>query len=605
MRVGWLIAACLVAGVPAFADDAPPSLDAAIAQAARENKPLVIELGATWCSPCRYFEQKVLPRGDVQEALELVVFVRYDIDVPPGDVIAKQLGVVGVPAFLALDLNGKVTARHVGISFAKDAHFPLLELIAQAQRAHAGWSELIEDTALAAAKRDEVIGREERIANAVTRAEQFVSTYPDSDLSSVRLAALALSGRVTLSRLHALAKLHLDAVADVHWPEAVRAALLARANDLARDSIEEHLQRDPNAAVPQLMRAEASLVPGGPNYSFEIGDACGSAGNELWCFLLRQKSARRGGLPAGTASLRERAQRYVETMDAEGTPSDVSVEDLGAIDVRFGNSVGEAFANARLDCGYLARYDTTAFVALELMGGGHPRAVRVKTGGGAELERCIRKRIASALLEPPPPELRNHVHGSIVFDVPGDREPQYRMPPRAGVMPQLLVRLGAIETYGFRGDFLVGTRGRDRRGLPPPSLLAGATLELAGADTGDPAYVARARVGAMTPFIWNRNVVTMLLVGAGVSDLGTGAPRAFEVPVEARLRVELGTTRIHAWAEQTLYAWGRESNGFISYGGGVSFELAGRRLFLGAAYEERIPGASAMFTFGVPLGDIY
>jgi hypothetical protein len=65
--------------------------------------------------------------------------------------------------------------------------------------------------------------------------------------------------------------------------------------------------------------------------------------------------------------------------------------------------------------------------------------------------------------------------------------------------------------------------------------------------------------------------------------------------------------RLHAWLEQTFVAWDREPDGYISYsyGGGVSFDIAQRRLFIGGAYEQRFVGDAAMFTIGVPLGDLY
>jgi thioredoxin-related protein len=99
--------------------DKPPPLDEAIKQAAAAHKPLVIEFGAAWCGPCKVFEAKVLPEGDVQKALQGVTFVRYDVDESPGDAAARKLSITGYPTFVVLDASGVEVARDEGYLPAK------------------------------------------------------------------------------------------------------------------------------------------------------------------------------------------------------------------------------------------------------------------------------------------------------------------------------------------------------------------------------------------------------------------------------------------------------------------------------------------------------
>src|SRR5690349_17188836 len=84
----------------AFADPPPPAIDDAIAAAAKANKALVLEFGATWCGPCKQFEKDVLPDSYVQTVLKDVMFVRYDVDVSPGIEAAAKYEVEAYPTFL-------------------------------------------------------------------------------------------------------------------------------------------------------------------------------------------------------------------------------------------------------------------------------------------------------------------------------------------------------------------------------------------------------------------------------------------------------------------------------------------------------------------------
>ena len=72
-----------------------PLLDEAMAKANAENTPIVLDLHAEWCAPCRQLERVTFPDPKVKALLEQTVFLRIDTDKYPD--IAQRLGVEGLP----------------------------------------------------------------------------------------------------------------------------------------------------------------------------------------------------------------------------------------------------------------------------------------------------------------------------------------------------------------------------------------------------------------------------------------------------------------------------------------------------------------------------
>ncbi|MFT3699123.1 MAG: thioredoxin family protein [Kofleriaceae bacterium] len=106
------------------------TLPYAVQTAAEQDKPLIVELWATWCKPCKVFETHVLTDPRVQAALADVVFVRYDIDTPNGHDAMRRTREHGVPTVLGIDHEGTVRLRKVGteptadefLNFMRQAH---------------------------------------------------------------------------------------------------------------------------------------------------------------------------------------------------------------------------------------------------------------------------------------------------------------------------------------------------------------------------------------------------------------------------------------------------------------------------------------------------
>ncbi len=113
MRVGLLVFVVTL-GACGAQDLAHKTLPYAIQAANDQNRPLIVELSAEWCKPCKVFATKVLTDPRVQDALKDVVFVTFDIDTPRGHDAMLRCREHGVPAVLGIDHDGRVRLRKLG-----------------------------------------------------------------------------------------------------------------------------------------------------------------------------------------------------------------------------------------------------------------------------------------------------------------------------------------------------------------------------------------------------------------------------------------------------------------------------------------------------------
>ncbi len=67
----------------------------ALAQAKKENKPIVLDFYASWCAPCMKMLKETFPDPKVAKLLSQCVFVKVDTDKHPE--LAKSFGVLGKP----------------------------------------------------------------------------------------------------------------------------------------------------------------------------------------------------------------------------------------------------------------------------------------------------------------------------------------------------------------------------------------------------------------------------------------------------------------------------------------------------------------------------
>ena len=78
------------------------SLADGLAAAKRENKPVLIDMWATWCKNCLTMDKTTLANGDVQSALNGYVKIKFqaeDPDTEPAKSIMQKFSAPGLPAY--------------------------------------------------------------------------------------------------------------------------------------------------------------------------------------------------------------------------------------------------------------------------------------------------------------------------------------------------------------------------------------------------------------------------------------------------------------------------------------------------------------------------
>src|SRR5262249_2958043 len=81
------------------------SLAEGLAEAKRENKPLLVDMWATWCKNCLTMDKTTLANDDVRAALAGYVKVKYqaeDPDAQPAKGIMQRFSAPGLPAYAIL-----------------------------------------------------------------------------------------------------------------------------------------------------------------------------------------------------------------------------------------------------------------------------------------------------------------------------------------------------------------------------------------------------------------------------------------------------------------------------------------------------------------------
>ena len=115
-----LFAVTCVAGAPCFAET---TLDAeihwvtrtseAFAESTRSGKPVLLDLWAIWCVPCKEMEETTYRDPAVIQALE--GFVPLKINIDANELIVERYAVDGFPATLFLDKDGGEITRRGGL----------------------------------------------------------------------------------------------------------------------------------------------------------------------------------------------------------------------------------------------------------------------------------------------------------------------------------------------------------------------------------------------------------------------------------------------------------------------------------------------------------
>ena len=89
-----------------------PSLQVALQEAKRTKKPVMVELGAKWCAPCRALEKSTYSHLSVVRESRKWVPVKIDIDAYPE--IAARYGLQTPPLVVFLKSDGTVVSKFSG-----------------------------------------------------------------------------------------------------------------------------------------------------------------------------------------------------------------------------------------------------------------------------------------------------------------------------------------------------------------------------------------------------------------------------------------------------------------------------------------------------------
>jgi thiol:disulfide interchange protein DsbD len=99
--------------------------DAALAKAAQDGKPVIIDFSAEWCLACHELEAYTFSDAIVGAASKDFVLLKFDAteDSPELDILKKKYGILGLPTILFFDRKGEWKSDQTLTGFEKAPEF--------------------------------------------------------------------------------------------------------------------------------------------------------------------------------------------------------------------------------------------------------------------------------------------------------------------------------------------------------------------------------------------------------------------------------------------------------------------------------------------------
>jgi len=171
-------------GLPWFHSSKPGQVDAAFALAAKEERPLLVEVFARWCPPCNRLRDEFFEQDRWRPLLQRFVLVAADADATGSFALKERYDVSGYPTLLLLDPQGQPLDRIIGFPGAHEVATRLERIAPSGQVAQGGSAaSLGEVRALTASG---------QWSEAWQQVEGLLTSRPDGEAERFELLALAL-----------------------------------------------------------------------------------------------------------------------------------------------------------------------------------------------------------------------------------------------------------------------------------------------------------------------------------------------------------------------------------------------------------------------------
>ncbi len=162
------------------------SLEAALKKAKAENKPLFIDVYATWCGPCKYLTNHVFVEEELGDYMnEHFINLKLDGEEGDGDFLMAEFGLDAYPTMLFLSPDKQELNRIVGavsadeiLEVSKGVIDPTTTLLYQQEQRYAKGDR---DKEFMQEYIGELIDKEKDFEPQV---DEYIKLYPDLDLES-------------------------------------------------------------------------------------------------------------------------------------------------------------------------------------------------------------------------------------------------------------------------------------------------------------------------------------------------------------------------------------------------------------------------------------